>query len=123
MLNILFCVFLSTRPNSRLTREPAVTAGWGRYALATTGGRPQGGGWDSEILPRAGERSRGGAPTAPLGIAHARGRLRLCMLGLVLLMPALGIANVLMVRRHQHNRLKRVALVWSLCALTATNAL
>lgn len=76
MLNILFCVFLSTRPNSWLTREPA--------------GRP---------------------------------RLLLCMLGLVLLMPALGIANVLMVRRHQHNRLKRVALVWSLCALTATNAL
>ena len=76
MLNILFCVFLSTRPNCWLTREPA--------------GRPC---------------------------------LLLCMLGLVLLMPALGIANVLMVRRHQHNRLKRVALVWSLCTLTATNAL
>ena len=73
MLNILFCEFISTRPHSRGTREPA--------------GRS------------------------------------FCMLGLVLLMPALGIANVLMVRRHQHNRLKRVALVWSLCALTATKAL
>lgn len=74
MLNILFWVFLSTRPHRWQTRELVA-------------------------------------------------RRRQQMLGLVLLMPALGIGNVLMVRRHQHNRLKRVALIWSLCALTATNAL
>ena len=74
MLNILFCVFLSTGPNSWLIREPA-------------------------------------------------GRLCLQVLELVLLMPALGIVNVLMVRRQQHKWLKRVALAWSLCVLTATGML
>ena len=74
MLNILFCIFLSTRTNSWRTRELV------------------------------------GGP-------------RLHMLGLVLLMPTLGIANVVIMRRQEHNRLKQVALVWSLCTLTATNAL